>query len=298
MKISDRVDKRTHVPLARLVEKPPIPDDMKIEVTSRCNLRCSFCAVKDKKREQGDMEDKTLRVLLDACKYLGVKEVGLFLLGESLLRDDLEYYIKYAKLIGIEYVYLTTNGVLCTPERFDNLRTSGLDSLKISLNAATREDYKAVTGVDAFDTVMTNIEYAAKNSIGMNFAVSCVYDSSKKNEMRKLKDDIWLMGCDFYFLNMYNHAGHIKGEYTGNIGKRDNPVKNVPCWELFNTMRIDWQGNMTCCSFPYVEDQIIGNIKMITIKKLWESEKFIKLRKAHLTNKLKNTVCYNCINGV
>jgi radical SAM protein with 4Fe4S-binding SPASM domain len=297
MNIIDRVEKRTHVPSDRLVINPSLPTDCKIELTSKCNFNCSFCAVGQNKRVQGEMDNKTLKVILDACKYLDFKEVGLFLLGESLLRDDLAYWIHYAKNIEIPYVYLTSNGYLCSPNKFDELKKAGLDSLKISLNAGSPAEFKNVTGIDGYEKVMDNIRYAYANKGDMNFCVSCVYDLDHEDDMRKLEDEMFFIGCDFYFLPKYNQAGNVKAPICGNIGTMKNPVKNVPCWELFNTMRFTWDGYMAYCSFPHTEEFKIGHIGGLTIENMWNSEKFIKLRQAHLNNKLKGTICEKCING-
>ena len=297
MNIIERVEKISHVASERFVPKPSLPNDVKIELTSRCNLNCSFCGLKDSKREKGDMSNKHIKILLDAMEYLNVSNVGLFLLGESLLRDDLAEHVKYAKDIGIEYVYVTTNGVLCNSSKFDELREAGLDSLKISLNAGTKDSFKNVTGVDAFDKVMENIKYIMANKGNMNFAVSCVYDENYKTELKKIEDELFFIGCEFYFLPKYNQAGHVTAPIRGNVGTMKNPAPNVPCWELFNTMRFTWDGYMACCSFPHSDDFKIGHIGGVTIENLWKSDKFVKLREAHLKNKLKGTVCDRCING-
>ena len=46
-----------------------------------------------------------------------------------------------------------------------------------------------------------------------------------------------------------------------------------------------------------VDDFEIGSVKDKSIKELWYNEKFNTLRKAHLQNNLKGTICEACING-
>jgi MoaA/NifB/PqqE/SkfB family radical SAM enzyme len=116
--IIQRVDAHTNIPEEKLVLDPPFPDAIKIELTSYCNYNCTYCATKRKLRPQGIMDKDFLYRILKETKKIGVKEIGLFLLGESFLVKELAEYIRYAKdKVGIEYVFITTNGSLCDLER-------------------------------------------------------------------------------------------------------------------------------------------------------------------------------------
>jgi MoaA/NifB/PqqE/SkfB family radical SAM enzyme len=133
--IINGVDKHTHVPKEKLILNPSFPDSIKIEITSRCNYKCPYCLTWKTKRETGDIDRKFLYRIFKEAHNVGVKEIGMFLLGESFLVKDLPDYIKYAKEeVGIEYVFLTTNGSLCSPKRTIDIINSGLDSLKFSIN--------------------------------------------------------------------------------------------------------------------------------------------------------------------
>jgi len=94
-------------------------------------------------------------------KY-GVKELGLFYLGESMLYHKLPEAIEFAKEQGIEYVFLTTNGFRADKEKLRKLFNAGLDSLKFSYNYPSREVCKESTGVDAYHNIITNIREAWK----------------------------------------------------------------------------------------------------------------------------------------
>ena len=127
--IMEKIDQHTHVDKDKLVLHPPFPDAIKIEITGRCNYNCSFCAQKNSLRKIGDIDRNFLYRILWEAKSIGVKEIGMFLLGESFLVKELAEYIKYAKeVVGIEYVFITTNGSLCTPKRMIPIIESGLDS--------------------------------------------------------------------------------------------------------------------------------------------------------------------------
>ena len=300
MKVYERVDKRTHVPKERFTEKPSFPSDMKVELTARCNLKCVNCGVKDNLRPKGDMPLEDFRKLVYQAKDAGVKEMGLFLLGESFLLPNLKDYIRTAKKAGIEYVYITTNGTACNPMNMLDAMDAGLDSIKFSLNAGNREDYIKVTGVDGFDKVVSAIRWMAENrNDTINVCVSCIYFEDKKEESEKLKQFILTMIDDFYFLPNMCHGGYARG-YCGNIGRLENLVPPIPCWELFNTSRVTWDGFLTMCCFDHEGKFKIANIKDIPDHKdplisAWNHKRFIQLRKEHLEGKTEHSLCGWCL---
>jgi molybdenum cofactor biosynthesis enzyme MoaA len=298
MKISEKVDKRTHVPLDRFSHRPTFPTDMKIEITSRCNYECKNCGVYLKLRIVGDMQFWLFDKIIKQAVKLGVKEVGLFLLGEPFMLDDLSEYIKRAKDLGVEYTYITTNGSLCTPYNMQAVMDAGLDSLKFSLNAGTQEQYREVTGLDYFEAVLGNIKWFAENrNDKINLSCSCIYNGKYKEELLNLKNEVLKHIEDFYFLPLMNHGGNVVGNHGGNIGRLENHVDNVPCWELFNTSRVTWDGWLTMCSFDHQGDFKIADLKEVKLIDAWNDPKFIDLRKAHLKKDVSETICNRCING-
>jgi len=301
MKITERVDKHTHVPKEKLVSKPPFPDAIKIEVTARCNLNCSYCATKKDLRAVGDMdEDFLYRILLEA-KQAGVKEIGLFLLGEPFLLKKLPEYIRYTKEVAkIDYVFITTNGALCTPEKLTPVMDAGLDSLKISINAGNRERYKELHGVDCFDKVISNVKWLSENKPNsLRTCVSAIFIEQFRDELEQLKKFILQYVDEFYYLPLYNQAGHVGKRFptkiVGNPGRYENMVPPIPCWGLFNSAKISWDGWLTACYFDHDTQFEIANLKDFTLLEAWNHPKFVKLRLQHLNNNLADSLCAACL---
>ena len=160
LSITKRLDKHAHLPKEKLATCPPFPEAIKIEITGRCNFKCAYCAASNPLRPRGDMDKDFLYRILREAKSMGVKEIGMFMLGESFLVKELPEYIRYAKKeVDIEYVFITTNGSLCTTERLIAVTEAGLDSIKFSINAGAQERYKKMCGVDCFDKVISSIKW-------------------------------------------------------------------------------------------------------------------------------------------
>ena len=306
--IMEKVDEHTHVNNEKLVLYPPFPDAIKIEITGKCNYNCSFCAQKSSLRKIGDIDRNFLYRILWEAKSIGVKEIGMFLLGESFLVKELAEYIKYAKeVVGIEYVFVTTNGSMCSPERMVPIIEAGLDSIKFSINAGTKEKYAKMHGVkeDMFKKVISNIkwlnEYKKKNNItSLRTCVSSILIPGDEEELRKFEQEMSSYIDDFYFLPLYNQAGHIGGkEYTkivGNPGRYENMVDSVPCWALFNASKITWDGWLTACCFDHDEKFEIADLNKVSLLEAWNNEKFVVMRKEHLEGALNShSLCAKCL---
>lgn len=303
--ISQRVDAHTHIPKEKLTVSPPFPDAIKIEITSRCNFKCTFCATQDSKRPQGDIDETFLYRILKEAKSIGVKEIGLFLLGEPFLVKKLPEYIHYAKKeAGIEYVFITTNGSLCTPHVMAQVIEAGLDSIKFSINAGVKERYHQLHGVDMFDKVISHVEWLKNYKIahGLSLPRTCassVYMEEHKEELANLKTMLGSMVDEFYFLPLYNQAGHIGGiEYTkivGNPGRLESMVPPVPCWALFNAAKITWNGWLTACCFDHDERFEIADLNQTSLLEAWNHTKFMDLRQQHLSNIPADSLCSKCL---
>ena len=97
-RITERVDAITALGDDRRVQAPPCPRSVKIELTARCNFKCSFCATGYRLRDKRDMDRDFYLKLLKDLKQAGVEELGMFYLGESFLPPWLPDAIRAAAM--------------------------------------------------------------------------------------------------------------------------------------------------------------------------------------------------------
>ena len=294
MKITERIDAKTHIPKECLCLKPPIPKSVKIEITSRCNYNCEYCGVKDSKREKKDIDSGLMRELIFECCLNDIQEIGFFLLGEPLLNPKLCDYISYAKSLEMR-TFVTTNGSLCDVKMFSRLQEAGLDSLKFSINAMSPLEYEKVHGVDNLDKVCNYLMDCNEIATTTKLSVSTIWNKEHENEMWAFDEMLELVGIEQYYLPLYNQGGHTKGKLYGNIGRLDNPVKPDPCWNLFTQAHINVDGCMTACCFDHTGDFIVGDLNKVSFEEAWHSDKFQKLREQHLNGELSDSLCAKCL---
>ena len=302
MSITKNIDNHTHIDKSKIKIFPPFPDAVKIEITGRCNLDCSFCAVPKNLREVGDMDRGLFTNVLGQLKEIGVKQIGLFLLGESFLLYNIDEYIDEVKTkFGFEYCFITTNGTLCHPQRLLNTIDAGLDSLKFSINAWDRESYHKIHGKDLFDTVVKNIkwlgEYNKTHKKKVKTALSSIFYPEHEKELRSFHKEMSEYVDETYFLPFLNMAGHVKGGgQVGNVGRMENPSKPVPCWVLFNASKITWDGYLTACYSDNDERFKLGNLNEKTVLECWYGMKATNLRLEHINNSFApNSLCAKCL---
>ncbi len=81
-----------------------------LEVTKRCDLRCTFCFA-DGGQQEADLPIEQMKRAIDDICHLCGKPLLQLSGGEPTLRDDLPELVRYAKEAGCSYVQVNTNGL-------------------------------------------------------------------------------------------------------------------------------------------------------------------------------------------
>src|SRR5689334_15732292 len=126
-----------------------------LETTNRCNLLCTTCPRTYADLEpQADMSWELFTSIVDQVP--NVARVVLHGVGEPMLVRTLPRMIRYLKDRGI-YALFNTNGTLLTPKKHQALIDTGLDELRVSLDAADAKSFLAVRGKDFFARIVRNV---------------------------------------------------------------------------------------------------------------------------------------------
>ena len=138
---------------APIAARPPVC--LYLEVTNRCNLLCTTCPRTYADLEPpADMDWDRFRSIVDQLPQL--KRAVLHGVGEPMLVKTLPKMVRYLAERDV-YVLFNTNGTALNERGGRALIAAGLDELRVSLDAATRESFKAVRGRDYFDRILANV---------------------------------------------------------------------------------------------------------------------------------------------
>ncbi len=141
--------------------------DLRVSVTDRCNLRCTYCMPPDfADWLPGDhllSVDELLTVIGIAVDE-GIRTIRLTG-GEPLLRPDLvEIVRRINALPDPPRITLTSNGLRLV-ELAGPLAAAGLERVNVSLDTLSRERFRTLTFRDRFDDVLAGI--AAAQAAGL-----------------------------------------------------------------------------------------------------------------------------------
>jgi GTP 3',8-cyclase len=137
---------------------------LRVSITDRCNLRCTYCRPKEGIALKGHEDilryEDIIRVVTQAVK-LGLIKVRLTG-GEPLVRRGfVEFVAALKKIEGLQDISLTTNGILL--DRFaEDIFQVGINRINISLDSLNKEKYSQITGGGNIDDVLRGIAAAEK----------------------------------------------------------------------------------------------------------------------------------------
>lgn len=283
--------------------------ELLIELVSDCNLRCKMCAFKCGFTHH-HMDNKTVYQLFEGIGVVNREslvyhftDLRMDVNSEPLLYQDLPYVINCANNAGIENINITTNGVLLTPTRTDQLMKTNLTTLDISMTGIIPEIYKEFQGYGfSDDHVQWQIDTIKKNV--------CYFVEQKK----KLSKPITLTMR--YIITPDTQAHFIEYiDYFKTIGvdavmgmtltKTEFRGKCYPYGEIVGRKRCESPEHPVICAngdilmafCPY-DIPVIGNYHETPIQDIFMSEKNASLLCAFRELKVENMPenCQNCYN--
>jgi len=134
-------------------EAPPVC--VYLEVTNRCNLLCETCPRTFETLEPpADMSWELFCRIVDQVPNLA--RAVLHGVGEPMMVRELPRMVRYLKDRGV-YVLFNTNGTLMPAKKTGWLVESGLDELRVSLDAADAATYRQVRGKDFFARIVRDV---------------------------------------------------------------------------------------------------------------------------------------------
>lgn len=137
---------------------------LRVSVTDRCNLRCTYCMPEEGIEFVSHKEILTYEEILHLVRLSvqsGIRKIRLTG-GEPLVRKGfVDFLRRLNRVEGLSEVTLTTNGVLLKDYAAD-IKECGICRVNISLDSLKPDRFLHITGRDLFDTVWEGIQEAER----------------------------------------------------------------------------------------------------------------------------------------
>jgi cyclic pyranopterin phosphate synthase len=142
-----------------------VATDLRVSLTDRCNLRCTYCMPAEGlpwlPGEDVLTDEELIRLLQIAVERLGVTDIRLTG-GEPLLRPGLENLVgQIARLRPRPRLSMTTNGIGLA-KRAAALKAAGLDRINVSLDTVDRETFVRLARRDRLSHVLAGLAAASE----------------------------------------------------------------------------------------------------------------------------------------
>ncbi|MBO0842005.1 MAG: GTP 3',8-cyclase MoaA [Nocardioides sp.] len=146
-----------------------VATDLRVSLTDRCNLRCSYCMPPEglewMPTEEVLTDDEVVRLIGIATSQLGVNEIR-FTGGEPLVRRGLVPIVARTRALAPDAELSITTNALGLARTASALAEAGLDRVNVSLDSVRAETFAEITRRDRLHDVIAGLSAAADAGLG------------------------------------------------------------------------------------------------------------------------------------
>lgn len=266
------------------------------DVCTFCNHKCTFCSNSDERTIKHKTTAVQFRsVMENVLQYVECEELGLSAKGEVLVNGDFEKIVRIAKEeLGIPYIYISSNGALMDEKKARSIIEAGLDSIKFSINATTKEAYAKVHQVDDFDKVVANfktlLRLKKEHYPHLKVLISSVI-AIQREELLDAFEKIF--GEDFALVD---RVSLYPLGYTPKFEVKKDAKVTKKCSIPFDELYINSDGTLGLCCKDYFDEINFGSLLEHDFLEVYNSDGFQEVRRMHESSAFPDGhLCKNCL---
>ena len=281
----------------------PLPTKAIVEVSSHCNLRCSYCPTETVK-SPSFMSLDTWRTTIDAFvqRDQGVR-LSINGNGEPLLNPHLLDMLQVPVPNSV-VVQMISNGTLLNERNIEGMIDSNLNFLQFSVDSITRAEYERARpgknpGKDYHGPLMRNLlKLIVENERAGHplFLSISVMGSDNVDINRQMA--FWRPLVDNVFVNVLNNFGANREiESPGEI--HDQSMR-PPCGHLYDYIYVRADGSIKACCEDVHARYVVGDIGIDRLEAIWNGARMRHIREVNLAPELLKGAdlngldCYKC----
>lgn len=296
------------------------PKSVMIELTNLCQLACITCP-----RDKEDAHDYEFgSISFDNFKHVfrqfepALETLDLTGLGESLMHPQIFEMIRWVRSRKQVHIYLTTNTILLTPTIIEKLHRDPVDTLCISIDGTTQQQFAAIRGNLNFEKLLKRVRSTVDVLKDRTEFIMCVVlveenlddmpafvDLAHNLDIRRLSlKPINLVAnsiSSVYYKIFQTARFHDLAKKAQSLGKQKGVVVDVfnigaySCTFPWEPLYITWDGYIVpCCAKPFPKRKNFGNLFVDSYDELKNKAAFVGFRELILHSDDAPTFCNKC----
>ncbi|OHB70606.1 MAG: hypothetical protein A2W23_03220 [Planctomycetes bacterium RBG_16_43_13] len=289
----------------------PFPRVVRIEPSSKCNLKCSHCPTGIIDMERGVMKDEVFSSVLSTIKANQefIKVVVLYHGGEPFMSKRLFHMVRELKTCGTISVKTVSNGMILTELLIAGLVDSGMDIIEFSLDGISPEQNNFVRRGCNYEKVVENIKKLILYKKRASAIKPQIFISTTQFVDRYLPKETMEARVPAFLLEEFSgeyevagfkptlamrwpHVDIIENTYDVYIDPNDTEVRNY-CDHVYSTVTVRSNGDVVPCCYDLTSEYVMGNVLKSDLASIWNNEKSLYIRKS-IDQKKFISLCNNC----
>lgn len=253
----------------------PFPTTVQIETNVSCTLRCPECALGGGLiQRRGTLTLDPFRILADRvrpyCRFL-----CLMLWGEPLLNPDLVRMLRYASTFC--KCSTSTNALAMTEELADDLVTSGISRIMVSIDGATQETYEKYRVGGDLEKAWTGLRMLADANARRGGRVR-IQPQFLVFEHNRHEMDAFRARCAGLGLEPAFRAPYVRGRSEIRCGTARIRPDMRDCNSVRRTLTVLVDGSVVPCSYDHDGELRFGNLFRQDVHEIWNRPAYRRFR--------------------